>query len=97
MTQTDKAKPTTNLSKRPRQKPVAEITPAEPSLTKRDRLRARLAQADGASLEQLQTEFGWQAHTVRAAISGLRKAGFDVQRGTGDQSSVYRIVASRAA
>ncbi|WP_372840707.1 DUF3489 domain-containing protein [Phaeovulum sp.] len=97
MAQTDKAKPATKPSKRPCCEPNPAIIPAKPLVTKRDRLRAHLEHADGASLQQLQTEFGWQAHTVRAAISGLRKAGFEVQRGAGEQSSVYRIVASCAA
>ncbi len=97
MAQTVKAKPATKPTKRPRRKPNPTIIPVGPLVTKRDRLRVQLEHADGASLQQLQKEFGWQPHTVRAAISGLRKAGFDVQRGTGDQSSVYRIVASRAA
>jgi len=56
--------------------------------------------ASGATLEQMMTLTGWQAHTVRGAISGvLRKrlglnvvcdaAGSDVRR--------YRIVASVGA
>jgi DNA-binding transcriptional regulator PaaX len=42
-------------------------------------------------------EFGWQPHTVRAAISGLRKAGLKVEREAGDTSPVYRIATSKAA
>lgn len=97
MARTEKAKPAIEANKRAIRKQDAVIAPAKLPVTKRDRLRSRLEAADGASLAQLEKEFGWQPHTVRAAISGLRKAGFDVQRGAGDQSSVYRIVGSRAA
>ncbi len=97
MALTDKAKPATKPSKRPRRVPNPTIIPAKSLVTKRDRLIAQLEHADGASLQQLQTEFGWQAHTVRAAISGLRKAGLEVQREAGDTSSVYRIVASKSS
>lgn len=96
MALTDKTKPTNKPRKRPRREAIPTMTPSKPLVTKRDRLIAHLEHADGASVQQLQTEFCWQAHTVRAAISGLRKAGFDVQRGADEHSSVYRIVALRA-
>jgi hypothetical protein len=32
----------------------------------------------GASLEVLTSATGWQPHTVRAALTGLRKRGFEV-------------------
>ena len=35
---------------------------------------------------------GWQAHTVRAALSGLRKAGMTLAREKVDGETVYRIV-----
>lgn len=92
MAQTDTAQTATKSTERSRREANVTATPPTPPASKRDRLRMRLEQADGASLQQLQGEFGWQAHTVRAAISGLRKAGCDVRRGTGAQSSVYRIV-----
>ncbi|MFZ1726746.1 MAG: DUF3489 domain-containing protein [Albidovulum sp.] len=105
MAQIEKAKPATKSTKRPSAKPPTVvspptqivITPASTPMTKRDRLQARLEQADGASLKQLLQEFGWQPHTVRAAISGLRKAGFSVHREVGEAGAVYRIVSSKAA
>lgn len=63
--------------------------------SKRDRLRQRLERKGGASLKDLQNTFGWQPHTIRAAISGLRKAGHDVQREVGGDGPVYRIVAAK--
>ena len=32
----------------------------------------------GATMEQIQTITGWQPHSIRAAISGLRKRGMTV-------------------
>lgn len=61
-------------------------------LSKKARLQARLEAPGGASADALTKEFGWQRHTLRAAISGLRKSGHDVQRGTGEGASVYAIV-----
>ena len=103
MAQIEHTKPAAKSTKRPSRKPLALIVPPEPPMTdnppmtKRERLRARLEQIGGASLTQLETEFGWLPHTVRAAISGLRKAGLEVQRETLDTSSVYRIVTSKVA
>ncbi len=97
MAQTDKAKPANKSAKRTSGKSNKVLAPAKPPVTKRDRLRARLEEPDGANLTQLEQEFGWQPHTVRAAISGLRKAGFEVQRETDDTPSVYRIVAAKAS
>ncbi len=97
MAQTDKAKPAKKSDNRTSGKPNKVLAPAKPPVTKRDRLRARLERADGATLIQLEQEFGWQPHTVRAAISGLRKAGLEVLREPGETSSVYRIAAAKAA
>ncbi len=97
MTKTEQMKPATKSTNPPNPRPKAAVTAVEQPMTKRDRLRARLEQTDGASLVELATEFGWQPHTVRAAISGLRKAGLEVQRETVDTSSVYRILAAKAA
>lgn len=46
----------------------------------------------GASIEAIMTATGWQAHTIRAVISGFRKRGLSVAR-THDQTGVsrYRI------
>ena len=46
----------------------------------------------GASLATLQKELGWQPHTVRAAISGVRKAGETVECLPRKTGPTYRIV-----
>jgi len=64
--------------------------------SKLERLRALLAQEGGATLELVQQSLGWQPHAVRAAISGLRKAGLDVRRETSADGTRYRICGSQA-
>lgn len=97
MKKKEPAEPSTKTTKRTNRKTSAEPAAAKPPSTKMASLQARLQQADGASLKQLEHEFGWLPHTVRAAISGLRKGGFVVQREASAQSSVYRIVGSQVA
>ncbi len=58
-----------------------------------------LRKDDGASLDALVNATGWLPHTTRAALTGLRKRGYSVER-VRDESkgSLYRIVeAPRAA
>ncbi len=43
--------------------------------TRPAQLRKLLTRKSGATIAQIQSAFGWQPHTARAAISGLRKAG----------------------
>lgn len=83
----------------PRARSARQSSSAKPGSTasKRDQLLARLESRGGARLKDLEVALGWQPHTVRAAISGLRKAGHDVQREGGDHGAVYRINAPKAA
>ena len=60
--------------------------------TRGAQLRRLLKRKSGVTLAQLQTTFGWQAHTARAAISAQRKAGWVIDRSDSDKGSVYRIV-----
>ena len=68
----------------------------KPRETKAATLRRLLARKSGADLAALQDATGWQPHSVRAALSGLRKAGYKIDRvppkiegGT----AIYRITA----
>ncbi len=69
----------------------------KPAPSKTDRLRRMLATGTGASLAEICTETGWQAHSARAAISGLRKAGWTVERSPAAEGapSRYRITGER--
>lgn len=51
-----------------------------------------LHSADGATLEELAAETGWLHHTVRAALTGLRKKGNNISRDKQGINSRYRIV-----
>ena len=51
-----------------------------------------LRRASGATIAQLQKATGWQPHSTRAALTGLRKKGHDVQRNKNAKGvTVYRI------
>ena len=73
---------------------MSKSTKTPPRVTKTAILRKLVSRKAGADLAALQTATGWQPHSVRAALSGLRKAGYGIDRaepakpGTG---AVYRI------
>lgn len=73
---------------------MSKSTSTPPRETKTAILRKLLNRKAGADLAALQSATGWQPHSVRAALSGLRKAGYRIDRaeptkpGTG---AVYRI------
>jgi len=72
--------------------PTSRTTP--PRETKAAILRRLLTRKNGADLAALQSATGWQPHSVRAALSGLRKAGFSIERtdpAKPDNGPVYRI------
>ncbi len=53
---------------------------------------SRISTASGATIEELAEETGWQAHTLRAAISRLRRAGHTIIRVAGpDGTKTYRL------
>jgi hypothetical protein len=66
--------------------------------TKIARVIELLRREHGAPLEALIVATGWLPHTARAALTGLRHSGYDVQleRGQNGNASVYRIEASEA-
>ncbi len=82
---------------RPKGKPARSrqpISKAKP--TRSAQLTKLLRRKSGASMAQIQTAFGWQPHTVRAAISAQRKAGHRIERTRSDTGPVYRIVTEGA-
>jgi len=63
--------------------------------TKAATVEKLLQRKAGASIDQIAKATGWQTHTCRAFLSGLRKKGHDVARETGkDGRSVYRIASA---
>jgi hypothetical protein len=57
------------------------------------RVIALLERDHGATIEELTAATGWLAHTTRAALTGLRKRGYDVamDRSDKERGSLYRI------
>ncbi len=60
-----------------------------PRKTKVTMLRDMLGDPSGASLQTLMLATGWQSHTVRAALSGLRKTGLNVTRTSDESGPIY--------
>jgi DNA-binding MarR family transcriptional regulator len=57
-----------------------------------------LERPEGASVAEIGQRLGWLPHTVRAAITGLRKADREVTRSKdGNDRSVYRVVTVKTA
>ncbi len=62
--------------------------------TKIETIRKQLCRPNGASIAQLQKAAGWQPHSVRAALTRLRKQGIAVTRDKNAAGvTVYRVVA----
>ncbi|MBZ6379845.1 MULTISPECIES: DUF3489 domain-containing protein [Pacificimonas] len=59
--------------------------------TKTARLIELLERKIGASIAELAKSTNWQSHTVRAALTDLRKRGYLVAREKTDGESRYRI------
>jgi hypothetical protein len=55
---------------------------------------ALLQRPEGATIDDLMTTTGWQSHSVRAALTGLRNEGREVLRARNDAGvTQYRIAA----
>ena len=63
--------------------------------TKQAQLIQLLTRKAGADVATISEKLGWQSHTTRAALTGLRKAGFEISaEKPGDgKASCYRITA----
>ena len=81
-----------------------ENTPTSPDTTriitprrhsKAERLLDLLRAGTGASLEEMTEATGWQAHTVRAAMTGLRKKGHAITRHVEGTTTVWRIAVAK--
>jgi Tfp pilus assembly protein PilX len=75
---------------------MAKTTDISPRKSKSDLVREMLARRSGADLKALQEATGWQPHSVRAALSTLRKAGYTIDRMPAQKvggATLYRITA----
>lgn len=87
----------TSESQKSKGSPHKIAKPKSIKATRPAQLRKLLARKSGATVAQIQNAFGWQPHTARAAISGLRRAGEMVERSDAAKGSVYRIVSAGVA
>ena len=53
-----------------------------------------LRRTDGATLDDITNATGWQNHTARAVLTGLRKKGHTIERTKDGGVSRYRITGS---
>lgn len=72
--------------------PAGPISPAPSRPNKGMLVLALLGRDEGATLPQMVEATGWQAHTTRAALTGLRKKGHEIAGAKIDGVRVYRIV-----
>lgn len=63
--------------------------------SKKDQLIALLSKPNGARASVIAERLGWQAHTVRAALSGLRKQGHQIVTSKSPKTgeTIYAIAA----
>ena len=64
------------------------------SKSKKARLEGFLGRPRGATIGQLQKALDWQPHTIRAAISRLRKDGIEIGLDRSGKTPAYRIDAA---
>ena len=75
---------------------VAAPMPRRPS--KLASIEAMLRRPEGAAIVDLVTATGWQQHSVRAALTGLRKQGHSLSKEAGPTGcSIYRITQDQPA
>lgn len=60
--------------------------------SKRDTLAKMLVRDRGATIDQLAKALGRQPHTVRAAMTGLRKSGYAIDSDKTDGVRTYRAM-----
>ena len=63
--------------------------------TKKARILSLLERKSGATIAQIAKATGWQAHTVRAALTRLRQAGTPIERVRDDKVSRYHLIKDR--
>ncbi|MGL4239172.1 DUF3489 domain-containing protein [Tabrizicola sp.] len=87
-------KPTTKSDSADSTSLLPAAAPSTVVARKKARLIDMLCQPDGSTISAISTALGWQAHTTRAAITGLRKAGHAVETvkpSDGSIGLIYRV------
>ncbi len=63
--------------------------------TKQALLLTLLTRANGAAMSEMTKATGWQPHSVRAALTGVRKRGYEIERSVEAGASRYRVIEHR--
>ena len=88
------------VAKSAKARPVAapSTNSSSPRKNSKQALVVRMLSAkSGATLDALIEATGWLPHTTRAALTGLRKRGFSIERSRTDgEASIYRIIGPSA-
>lgn len=72
---------------------AADCQPKPKPKPKREVILAMLRRRNGARMDEITAASGWQVHSARAWLSGLRKQGLTIERTREkDGSSRYRLV-----
>ncbi len=90
LSKTEKASPSalgSNVAQAPATAKVSTKSAAVLTLLKREQ---------GATLAELADATGWQPHTTRAMLTGLRKKGYAIERGKRDDATVYCLPVANA-
>ena len=67
--------------------------PVKPSPKKPDIILKLVKRSNGARIQDLQKATGWQAHSIRAALTGLRKKGVLIERQkNASGETVYKLM-----
>lgn len=66
-----------------------------PRATKAAKLLTLLQTGTGASLEEMVEATGWQSHTVRAAMTGLRKKSHTIEKHIEGNTTIWSEISRR--
>ena len=69
----------------------------KPASTKMQGVVELLRREGGATIDEVVNATGWQPHSARAALTGLRKKGFALARTRADGVTRYAVTAAPAA
>ena len=78
------------------QKRAGKQSNSATNTTKSAAVLSLLAREQGSTLTELTAATGWQPHTARAMLTGLRKKGHAIERGKRDDVTCYYLLAPKA-
>jgi hypothetical protein len=96
-----KAKPAAGASTKTKSAKTATADPSSVSVRENSKIAnmiTLLRRREGATLEQMMKATGWQAHSVRGAMSGFlkKKLGLTITNIKDGETRIYRIVDGKA-